>query len=107
MIFCDVGEVIDIQRKLFKSECHHVKPDDEFLRSLSGVVRSKWSYLAALLSLSSSDIQAVKIEGEGQSQGDHALLMLQKWSGREGATYGQLYEKLKPISLFQLCSRTM
>ena len=98
-----VGEAISIQRKLLESEHHCVKPDDEFLHSLSGVIGSKWSYLAALLSLSSSDIRAVRVEGEGQSQREQALLMLGKWSSREGATYGQLFEKLKPISLFQLC----
>ena len=80
-----------------------MKPDEEFLHSLSGVVGSKWPYLAALLSLSCSDIQAVCVEGEGQSQRDQALLMLGKWSSREGATYSQLYEKLKPITLVHMC----
>ena len=97
------GSAIDVQRNLLESQHHGMKPDDEFLDSLSGVVGSKWLYLAALLSLSSSDIKAVRAEGKEQSERDQALLMLRKWSCREGATYGQLFEILKPISLFQLC----
>ena len=82
---------------------YSAEPEEGFLQSFAAVVGSKWPYLAALLSLSGSEIQEVRKEGEGLSQTDHAFLMLSKWAAREGATYSQLYEKLKPISIFQLC----
>lgn len=94
---------MEIQEKLCESECHLKKPEEEFLRSFSAVVSSKWPYLAALLSLSSTEIQQVWGEGEGLPQSDYAFLMLKLWASREESTYGQLYEKLKPISLFQQC----
>ena len=96
-----LGEHVGIQKKLFESE--YAKPEEEFLQSFSGVVSSKWPYLAALLSLGASEIKEVRQEGEGLSQSDHAFLMLSKWASREGATYGHLYKKLKPATVFQLC----
>ena len=77
-----------------------MKPDDEFLRSFSKVVRGKWPYLASLLSLSSGMIQEIRTDSKGQSQSNQALLMLQKWSSIEGASYGQL----QPIALYTLFS---
>ena len=95
-----LGKLIEIQRKLLEADYSCVKPEEEFLRSFSGAVGSKWPYLAALLSFGGSEIKEVKQEGEGPN---HAFLMLRKWASREGATYGQLYEKLKPTSVFELC----
>ena len=95
-----LGEPVGIQKKLLESE--FAKPEEEFLQSFSSVVNSKWPYLAALLSLGGSEINEVRQEGEGLSQSDHAFLMLSKWASREGATYGQLYERLKPATVFQL-----
>jgi hypothetical protein len=83
-----------------ESEC---KPEEEFLRAFSGFVGLKWAYLVALLSLDGSVIKEVRKEGEGLSQSDRAFLMLSKWASKENATYRQLYEKLKPISVLQLC----
>ncbi len=91
-----------MQRKLLEPEFQCMRPDDEFLQSLSEVIGSKWPYLATLLSLNSGNIEELREEGEGLSQVDRALMMLKKWSSQEGAAYGQLFEKLKPVSLFQL-----
>ena len=77
-----------------------MKVREEFLRSLSSFVSNQWPYLAALLGV---DIKAVRQEGEGLSQSNNAFLMLSKWASREGTTYGQLYEKLKPTTVFQFC----
>ena len=64
------------------------------------MVRSKWPSLAVSLGLSESEIQEVKEKGEGLSQHEHALEMLKKWVSREDATYGQICQSLKAISLF-------
>ena len=79
-----------------------MRPDDEFLQSLSKVIGSKWPYLATLLSLNSGEIEELREGREELSKVDQALTMLKKWSAREGAAYVQLFEKLKPVSLFQL-----
>ena len=63
----------------------------------AGEVKSKWPLLAASLSLSESEIEEVK----ALPQQDQALQMLMKWASREDATYGQLYQQLISISLFQ------
>lgn len=76
-----------------------LKPDEDFLSLFAGVVGSKWPYLASPLSLSESEIEEVK--KSSLSQQDRALVMLTKWISRENASYGQLYEILKTISLFQ------
>lgn len=102
LFFC-IGEAINIQMKLLQSDCHSLKPDIEFLESLSSVVGSKWPRLAVFLALSSADIRAVRNEGKGMSVKKQALLMLHKWASCKEATYGQLFQKLKPISLFTLC----
>ena len=70
-----------------------------FLESFAGVVGSKWPSLAASLSLSGDEMEEVRME-EGSPQ-DRALQMLKKWCSREDATYGQLCQALKTISLFQ------
>ena len=93
-------DIIGMQRQLLEPEFHNIRPNPEFLQSLSRVIGCKWPYLATLLSLSSTEIECVKNEGEELSPADHALIMLKKWSSQEGATYSQLFEKLKPVSLF-------
>ena len=95
-----IGIKISLQEKLLEQDGHKLKPDPEFLKYFSTVVGSKWPSLAVSLSLSDSEIQEVK-EGEGLSQHEHALQMLKKWVSREDATYGQLCQSLKAISLFQ------
>ena len=90
---------VDLQKKLLAKQNHHLKPDEEFLQSFAGVVGSKWPSLASSLSLSGDEIANVK--EEGLTQQDCALKMLKKWSAKEDATYGQLYQVLKTIPLFQ------
>ena len=96
--FC-TGVAIQLQEKLLEPQNHGLKPDVEFLSAFAGLVGSKWPSLATTLSLSESEIKEVK--REESSQQDHALQILKKWSSREDATYGQLCQRLKTISLFQ------
>ena len=91
------GVAIQLQEKLLEPENRDFKPDVKFLCAFAGVVGSKWPSLATTLSLSESEIKEVK--GEGASQQDHALQMLKKWASREDATYGQLRQRLKTISI--------
>ena len=96
LISLSTGDHIRLQKKLLNPKLQTITPDVEFLELFAGVVGSKWSFLACLLSLTSEEIEEVKTEEE-----DQALLMLKKWSSKEGATYGQLCNRLKTISLFQ------
>ena len=73
------------------------KPDEKFLRSLSGVVGSRWPSVAVTLSLSSDELN----EKAGLHQKELAFQMLKTWSLKEDATYGQLCCKLRAISIFQ------
>ena len=103
-VFIYVGHLIEVEKKLLDSNCHAQKPEEEFLKLFAGVVGSKWPSLASLLSLTSNEVQEVMKEGEEEeAPKDYALLMLKKWISKEGSTYGQLYQNLKAISLFQLC----
>ena len=89
-----VGVCTRLQEKLLAPQNHDLKPDMEFLESFAGVVVvSKWPALAAFLGFSDEEVEEVRKEQ------DHALGMLRKWASREGATYGQLYRRLKTISL--------
>ena len=59
-------------------------------------------YLASILSLTAVEIEEIKTEEEiSRSQVKQALLMLRMWKLKEEANYGQLYERLKTVSLFQ------
>ena len=77
-----------------------LKPEIEFLHSLSGVVGSRWPSLAVSLSLSEGEIEGLKGKVK-LSQQELALQMLLIWVSKEEATYGQLCRKLMTISLFQ------
>ena len=92
---------VDLQEKLLDEQKHHLKPDEEFLQSFADVVRSKWPSLASSLSLSVRVDEIANVKEEGLTQQDCALKMLKKWSAKEDATYGQLYQVLKTIPLFQ------
>ena len=81
-----------------------LKPDSMFLESFAEVVGSKWLSLAALLSLTGSEIEEVKRKKKSRTQQEHALCMLEMWTSREEATYGHLCQKLKTISLFSCVS---
>ena len=91
---------IQLQEKMLGGENQALKPDEEFLCSLSGVVGSRWPSLAVSLSLSEGEIEGLKGK-VGLSQQELALQMLRIWVSREEAMYGQLCRKLKTISLFQ------
>ena len=93
-----LGVAVELQEKLLARQFCSIKPEVGFLESLAGVVGSKWPSLAASLSLSGDEIEEVRRE-EGSHQ-DLALQMLKKWYSREDATYGQLCQALKTISLF-------
>ena len=94
-----IGAHVDLQKKLLDQQNYHLKPGSGFLQSFIDVVGSKWPSLASSLSLSGEEIANVK--EEGLTQQDCALKMLMKWSAKEDATYGQLYQVLKTIPLFQ------
>ena len=102
-MFLHTGPQVQLQEKLLSQHNHSLRPDAEFLQSFADVVGSKWPSLAASLSLSGDEIEEVK--GEGLTQQERALKMLRKWAAKEGATYGQLYQTLKTIPLFQQCSK--
>ena len=97
------GPHIQLQEKMLGQETQALKPDEAFLRSLSGEVGSRWPSLAVSLSLSEGEIEGLK-EKVGLSQQELALQMLRVWASGEEATYGQLCRKLKTISLFQCSS---
>ena len=86
-----------LQKMLLAKKTRDVQPDVEFLESFAGVVGSLWPSLAVSLCLSESEIEEVK----QLPQQHQALRMLQMWVSREDATYGQLYQRLKTVSLFQ------
>ena len=86
-----------LRKMLIAKETRDLQPDVEFLESFAGVVGSLWPSLAVSLRLSESEIEEVK----QLPQQHQALRMLQMWVSREDATYGQLYQKLKTVSLFQ------
>ena len=93
------GAHIQLQEKLLDKQTQALKPDEEFLRSLSGVVGSRWPSLAVSLSLSEGEIGGLKGK-VGLYQQELAYKMLRVWVSREGATYGQLCRQLKTITLF-------
>ena len=95
------GSQVQLQKKLLNQQNHGLKPDTEFLQSFADVVGSKWASLAASLSLSGDEIEEVK--REGFTEQEFAFKMLRKWCARKGVTYGQLYQTLKTIPLFQHC----
>lgn len=76
------------------------KPESDFLVPFSEVLGSKWPSLAVSLALREVEIVGLK-EKVGLSQQEHALQMLKIWISRDEATYSNLYQKLKTISLFQ------
>ena len=98
-VIVSTGTHIKLQGTLLAREQHSLPPAAEFLVSFAGVVGSRWPSLAASLGLGDSDVREVR-ETRLPSP-DQALLMLNKWVSRGEATYGQLYQTLNKISLFQ------
>ena len=80
-------------------EKQSLRPDEQFLELLAGVVKSECPSLVSILSLTSNEMKEVK-KNQKVSQSELSLLVLKKWATREEATYGQLCQKLKTISLF-------
>ncbi len=93
---------IQLQKKLLNPDIHTQKPDRKFLDLLAEVLvaRSKWSSPASLLSLTSTEMEEVKIKTENMSPKDQNLSLLKKWASKKEATYGHLYRKLNTIPLF-------
>ena len=91
-----------MQEKLIENP--NCEPDDDFLKSFASVVGGHWSSLARLLSIISSDIEEIssrRVEEDG-CYDVQALQVLRKWQqSSPEATYGQLYQKLQTISIFQ------
>ena len=94
------GLHVQLQRTLLNSEKQETTPEEKFLELFAGVVESAWPSLASVLSLTSAEIEELKRKRE-ESPRDLALQMLRQWASREDATYGQLCQRLKTISLFQ------
>ena len=92
---------VQLQVELLDKQNHPLKPDEQFLELFAGKVEGMWPLLAASFSLTESEIEQVK--REGLSPKDLALhgQMLKKWISKEGATFGQLYQQLVTISIFQ------
>ncbi len=93
---------IQLQKKLLNPDTHTDKPDLEFLDLFAEVLvaRSKWSSPASLLSLTSTEMEEVKIKTENMSPKGRNLSLLKKWASKKEATYGHLYRKLNTIPLF-------
>ena len=80
-------------------EKQSLRPDEQFLELLAGVVKSECPSLVSILSLTSTEMEEAK-KNQKLSQSELSLQLLKKWATREEATYGLLCQKLKTISLF-------
>ena len=97
---CFIGVAVHLQGIILEQDNFSVKPDVEFMELFAGVLGPLWPSLAASLSLSEDEIAQLR-RGDVSPQ-QRALDMLRMWvSTREDATYGQLCQKLKALSLFQ------
>ena len=92
---------VPLQRKILENNSS-VCPDKDFLQSFAAIIGSRWQCLASPLSLTSEDIVSIKRETRGAEPTRQALVMLQKWAARETATYGQLRERLRTLSVFHI-----
>ncbi len=91
-----------LQEKIFCKNNSSLLPDEDFLQLFAAIIASRWQCLASPLSLTSEDIVSIKREARGAEPIRQALVMLQKWASRETATYGQLREKLRTLSVFNI-----
>ncbi len=92
---------VPLQRKILENDSS-VCPDKDFLQSFAAIIGSRWQCLASPLSLTSEDIVSIKRETRGVEPTRQALIVLQKWAARETATYGQLRERLRTLSVFHI-----
>ena len=90
------GVPIQLQRTLLDPEKQSLRPDEQFLELLAGVVKSECPSLVSILSLTSTEME----KNRKLSRSERSLQLLKKWATREEATYGLLCQKLKTISLF-------
>ena len=97
-LFSVLGVDVQLQENLLAPQNQSLQPSEEFITIFADVVVTKhlWPSLASSLSLSESSETE-----EGLSLQDHALQMLKRWATSEDATYGQLYNTLKTISLYK------
>ena len=91
------GVPIQLQRTLLDPEMQSLRPDEQFLELLAGVVKSECPSLVSIFSLTSTEMEK---NWKQLSKSDISLQILKKWATREEATYGQLCQKLKAISFF-------
>ena len=94
------GVPIQLQRTLLDPEKQSLRPDEQFLELLAGVVKSECPSLVSILSLTSTEMEEVEKNQKQHPRSELSLQMLKKWATREEATYGLLCQKLKTISLF-------
>ncbi|XP_064398135.1 uncharacterized protein LOC135344774 [Halichondria panicea] len=92
---------VPLQKKSLEKDSS-LHPDEDFLQSFAAIIGSRWQCLAFPLSLTSKDIVSIKGETRGAEPTRQALVMLQKWAARETATYGQLRERLRTLSVFHI-----
>ena len=92
---------VPLQKKILEKDSS-LRPNEDFLQSFAAVIGSRWQCLAFPLSLTSEDIVSIKRETRGAEPTRQALVMLQKWATRETATYGQLRERLRTLSVFHI-----
>ena len=92
------GVPIQLQRTLLDPEKQSLRPDEQFLELLAGMVKSECPSLVSILSLTSTEMEEVEKNWKYLSQSEISLLVLKKWVTREKATYGHLYQKLKTVS---------
>ncbi|XP_064398139.1 uncharacterized protein LOC135344779 [Halichondria panicea] len=92
---------VPLQKKILEKDSS-LRPNEDFLQSFADVIGSRWQCLAFPLSLTSEDIVSIKRETRGAEPTRQALIVLQKWAARETATYGQLRERLRTLSVFHI-----
>ncbi len=92
---------VPLQKKILEKDSS-LRPGEDFLQSFAVIIGSRWQCLAFPLSLTSKDIVNIKGETRRAEPTRQALVMLQKWAARETATYGQLRERLRTLSVFHI-----
>lgn len=90
-----IENIIDVQEKLIEGQDQ--KLDDDFLQAFAEIIGNRWPCVVPLFSLSACDINEIRNSGEKQ----RPLCMLRKWNSKQTHSYGQLFEMLQTISLFQ------
>ncbi len=90
-----------LQEKILENDSSF-RSDEEFLQLFAVIIGSRWQSLAFPLSLTSEDIVSIKRKTRGAEPTRQALVMLQRWAARETATYGQLRERLRTLSVFHI-----